>query len=82
MKLPDRIDSDAELDDILTSPSDADLDCVSRLRGDVLILGASGKMGPSLAIRINRAATQTGSRSRVIAVSRFSNANARTHLDA
>src|SRR5262249_33425748 len=62
--------------------SDADLDFVSRLRGDVLILGASGKMGPSLAIRINRAVTQRGSRNRVIAVSRFSNAAARTRLDA
>jgi len=82
MKLPDRIDSDAELEAILTSPSDADLDFVSRLRGDVLILGASGKMGPSLTIRINRAVTQRGSRNRVIAVSRFSNAAARTHLDA
>src|SRR5262245_42966064 len=49
MKLPERINSDAELDDVLASPSEADLDCVSRLRGDVLILGASGKMGPSLA---------------------------------
>jgi nucleoside-diphosphate-sugar epimerase len=81
MKLPERIDSDTELERILTSPSDADLDCVSRLRGDVLILGASGKMGPSLATRIHRAVARTGS-SRVIAVSRFSNADARAHLDA
>jgi len=82
MKLPDRIGSDAELEDILTTPSDADLDCVSRLSGDVLILGASGKVGPSLAIRVRHAVTQTGSCSRVIAASRFSDANARAQLDA
>jgi nucleoside-diphosphate-sugar epimerase len=82
MKLPDRIGSDAELEDILTTPSDADLDCVSRLSGDVLILGASGKMGPSLATRVNRAVGRTARRSRVIAVSRFSNVDARAQLQA
>src|SRR5262245_65701484 len=82
MKLPERINSDVELEEILTSPSDADIECVSRLSGDVLILGAGGKMGPSLATRVHRAIARTGSRSRVIAVSRFSNADARAHLDA
>ena len=72
MKLPDRINSDAELEDILAQPSDSDLESISRLRGDVLILGASGKIGPSLARRVQRAVTQTGSASRVMAASRFS----------
>src|SRR5262245_61953593 len=31
MKLPERINSDAELDDVIASPSEADLECVSRL---------------------------------------------------
>ena len=82
MRLPDRINSDAELEDILAEPSDADLECVSRLRGDVLILGASGKMGPSLARRIHRAVKRAASSSRVIAASRFSSSDARARLDA
>jgi len=82
MKLPERINSDAELDDVLASPSEADLDCVSRLRGDVLILGASGKMGPSLALRLHRAIERVGSSSRVIAASRFSSPPVRATLDA
>ena len=82
MKLPERINSDAELDDVLASPSEADLDCASRLRGDVLILGASGKMGPSLAQRLHRAIERVGSSSRVIAASRFSSPPVRAALDA
>jgi nucleoside-diphosphate-sugar epimerase len=82
MRLPERINSDAELEDVLAEPSDADLACVSRLSGDVLILGASGKMGPSLARRIHRAVNRTGSATRVIAASRFSSSDARAQLDA
>jgi nucleoside-diphosphate-sugar epimerase len=80
--LPERINSDAELEDILAEPSESDLECVSRLRGDVLILGASGKIGPSLARRIHRAVERTGGASRVMAASRFSSANTRARLDA
>jgi nucleoside-diphosphate-sugar epimerase len=55
---------------------------VARLNGDVLILGAGGKMGPSLARRVHRAVTRTNSTSRVVAASRFSSAAARASLDA
>jgi nucleoside-diphosphate-sugar epimerase len=81
MRLPERINSDAELENVLAAPSEFDLACVSRLSGDVLILGAGGKMGPSLARRIRRAIIRTGSASRVIAVSRFSSADARASLE-
>jgi nucleoside-diphosphate-sugar epimerase len=82
MKLPERINSETELEHILAEPSDADLACISRLSGDVLILGASGKMGPSLARRIQRAINRTGSANRLIAASRFSSSDARARLDA
>jgi len=82
MKLPDRISTEAELEQALAEPSEADLECVARLKGDVLILGAGGKMGPSLARRVHRALSRTGSSARVIAVSRFSTAAARASLDA
>jgi nucleoside-diphosphate-sugar epimerase len=82
MGLPERITSDAELEDILAEPYDADLECMSRLRGDVLILGASGKMGPSLARRIQRAVKRTGGAARVMAASTFSSRDARARLDA
>ncbi len=76
------IENEQELEDTLAEPSEADLQCVARLEGDVLILGAGGKMGPSLARRVHRAVTRTGSRIRVLAVSRFSSEGVRAGLEA
>ena len=80
--IPERIDSETALEDILAEPSEADIACVSRLRGDVLIVGAGGKMGPSLARRVHRAARRAGASCRVIAASRFSSASVRAGLEA
>ena len=71
-----------ELEKVLSEPSDADVECVARLNGDVLIVGTSGKMGPSLARRIQRAAARSGSRCRVLGASRFSSAAVRAELEA
>jgi nucleoside-diphosphate-sugar epimerase len=82
MTLPERISTEADLEETLAYPSWADLECVARLEGDILVLGAGGKMGPSLARRVRRAVVQTGSGSKVLAVSRFSAAEVRAGLDA
>ncbi len=82
MTLPDRITSEAELEDLLAQPSDEDIAAVARLEPDILILGAGGKMGPSLARRVQRAAARAGTGSRVVAVSRFSSSDARALLEA
>jgi nucleoside-diphosphate-sugar epimerase len=68
------------LEDRLSQPSEADIAFMRRLEGDILILGAGGKMGPSLAARARRAADAAQSKSRVIAVSRFSSEDASRHL--
>jgi dTDP-4-dehydrorhamnose reductase len=81
MSLPDRIENEAALEDALAHPSRRDVEFAERLDGDVLIVGAGGKMGPSLARRVRRALQQAGDRHRVIAASRFSSASARASLD-
>jgi len=60
----------ADLERELSRPSEADITCLRRLEGDILVLGASGKMGPSLARLCRRAADEAGRPRRVIAVSR------------
>jgi nucleoside-diphosphate-sugar epimerase len=50
------------------------------MKGDLLILGAGGKMGPSLAQRARRAADGAGVTKRIVAVSRFSDAAAEKTL--
>lgn len=81
MTLPVRIDDEAALEQALARPSDRDLEFAERLDGDVLIVGAGGKMGPSLARRVRHAFQRTGNRHRVIAASRFSSAPARDGLE-
>jgi uncharacterized protein YbjT (DUF2867 family) len=82
MTYPTRIESEAQLDDLLAEPTDADVETVRRLEPDILILGAGGKMGPSLAQRVRRAVARAGGRSRVLAVSRFSSRDARSRLES
>ena len=58
------------------------LDALRGIPGDVIVLGAGGKMGPSLASMLQRAFTEIGRRDRVFAVSRFGNSDARERLRA
>ena len=82
MTLPEKIGSERELEDLLSEPTDEDVATVVRLEPDILILGAGGKMGPSLARRVRRAAERAGNGSRVLAVSRFSSREGRESLEA
>ncbi|MCP5118338.1 MAG: NAD(P)-dependent oxidoreductase, partial [bacterium] len=76
------IAGEQQLEDILSQPSEADKKALAALEGDLLILGAGGKMGPSLARRAVRAAREAGADKRIIAVSRFSDPHAREQLEA
>jgi nucleoside-diphosphate-sugar epimerase len=71
-QIPAMISSLSQLEDLLSTPTQAAIDAVARLDGDFIILGAAGKMGPSLARMIRRAANESLKQCRVIAVSRFS----------
>lgn len=77
-----KVRDEIELEDLLAEPSAADVDCVGRLKADVMIIGAAGKMGPSLARRVHRAAGRAGNAIRVLAVSRFSTPAVRQALEA
>jgi nucleoside-diphosphate-sugar epimerase len=79
--IPDLINNETELDAALGAPSEADIETLSQLPGDVLIVGAGGKMGPSLATRTRRAADAAGYSRRVIAASRFSSPGSRAGLE-
>jgi nucleoside-diphosphate-sugar epimerase len=70
--LPPSPETDEQLEDVLARPSPADVAFLRELPGDVAVLGAGGKMGPSLARRLRRAADAAGRERRVWAVSRFS----------
>ncbi|NQV60244.1 MAG: epimerase, partial [Alphaproteobacteria bacterium] len=66
--LPDRIDDVAALEDLLSRPSQALIDDLAALDGDIIILGVGGKVGPCLARMAKRAAPHK----RILGVARFS----------
>jgi nucleoside-diphosphate-sugar epimerase len=69
-----------ELEDRLSEPTAADVAAMSALGGDILILGAAGKMGPSLAKLMHRSIRAAGVKRRVIAAARFSTPEVRCDL--
>lgn len=74
---PARITSTAVLDDLLSEPTAQVIETIQRARGDLVVLGAGGKMGPTLARMARRAADAAGVPRRVVAVSRFSTSGQR-----
>jgi nucleoside-diphosphate-sugar epimerase len=69
--------SPADLDEYMSRPVDAALQTMSELEGDLLVLGAGGKIGLSVCRMAARAWESLGLRDRrVIAVSRFADAAA------
>lgn len=75
-----KIQNVAELEERLSRPNDAVVSAMKAINGDLLILGAGGKMGPSLANLARRTAVMAGSPRRIVAVSRFSNGHLRAEL--
>ncbi len=62
------IETEEQLEDIMSSPTPEVVKAMAELDGDLLILGVGGKMGPTLA----RLARRSINKARVIGVSRFS----------
>lgn len=71
----------AELEAKLAEPSEALIQDLSSVDGDIVILGVGGKMGPSLARLAMNAIREGGLNKRVIGVSRFSDEAAKRELE-
>jgi dTDP-4-dehydrorhamnose reductase len=76
------IRNESDLEDVLMRPSAGLIDFVKTLSGPLLILGAGGKMGPTLAGLARCAAAASQHPLEVIAVSRFGDAQSRQWLEA
>src|SRR5512139_2810689 len=81
LTFPDKIANEQELDDLLTQPSRELVSQIPSLASPLVILGAGGKMGPSLAVLARRAAEAAGHSLDVVAVSRFGNQTTRSWLE-
>jgi nucleoside-diphosphate-sugar epimerase len=81
MTLPLEIKSEAELEDVLTQPAPALVQFISRVTSPLVVLGAGGKMGPTLAALAKRAADQARHNLDVVAVSRFTDPHCKAWLE-
>jgi nucleoside-diphosphate-sugar epimerase len=70
------------LEEMLSEPTPGAVQAMRELRGDLLLLGVGGKMGPTLARMAVRACQQAGVSRRVIGVSRFSSSRIRDRLES
>jgi hypothetical protein len=76
--LPKTIPDITALDELLCRPSQALIDDLRKVDGDIMILGVAGKMGPTLAGLAKAAAPDR----RIIGVARFSDAGVKDSLRA
>lgn len=82
MNVPDSIDDEEQLEDVLCSPSEALVTSERERSGRTVIIGAGGKMGGTVVGRLHRAISAAGSRSQIVCVSRFSDERAECALRA
>ncbi|MGK7864579.1 NAD-dependent epimerase/dehydratase family protein [Falsiroseomonas sp. E2-1-a4] len=75
--LPRRIADEATLEEVMSRPDPALLADLAQVPGDLLVLGAAGKMGPTLC----RLAKRADPARRVIAVARWSEAGLRERME-
>jgi nucleoside-diphosphate-sugar epimerase len=78
MSLPSRFEDVAQLEDVMSTPSDALVAELKSVPGDIMVLGVGGKMGPTLARMAQRAAPGK----RVIGVARFTEPGLREQLQS
>src|SRR6201995_1379051 len=76
--LPKTISDIAALDDLLCRPSQALIDDLNKVHGDIMVLGVGGKMGPTLAGLAKAALPDR----RIIGVARFTEAGVKEWLQA
>jgi len=80
--LPEKIQSEVQLDELLSRPTAGLVRMMEHLDGDLMILGIGGKMGTTLGRMALRASQEAGKQRRIIGVSRFSDPAVRPALDA
>ena len=79
--LPERIATEEQLEEILTRPGAELVRFIKNIPSPLVILGAGGKMGPTLAALAKRAGEQADHPLEVIAVSRFKDPNSLAWLN-
>ena len=78
---PDKISNTAALEDLLSLPTEASIKMCSDLEGDIMFLGAGGKIGPMLARMASRACAEAKVEKRIFGASLFESDQQRKQLE-
>ncbi|HKM05883.1 MAG TPA: NAD-dependent epimerase/dehydratase family protein [Sphaerochaeta sp.] len=71
-----------KLNSLLTEPSERLIEDIKKIEGDIMILGAGGKMGPTVCLLAQNAVQKAGIQKKIYAVSRFSDPEKRNELES
>jgi len=77
-----QIQTESELEELLSRPDETTAEAMASLEGDLLILGVGGKMGPSLARLARRSCELAGIKKRIVGVARFTNSSLPARLSS
>jgi nucleoside-diphosphate-sugar epimerase len=77
----EEIHSEDQLESLLVSPSETLVKFIPTVQSPLVILGAGGKMGPTLAVLAKKAAEKAGHALDVVAVSRFTDETSQQWLE-
>src|SRR5437867_12613387 len=72
----------AQLEELLSEPTEDVVSILGRLAGDIVVVGVGGKIGPTLARMAKKASERAGVKRRVVGVSRFSSSSLQDQLQA
>jgi nucleoside-diphosphate-sugar epimerase len=81
-KYPDKITSEEQLEELISLPTAETIEMISRLDGDIIILGISGKIGPSLARMAKRACVEAGVSKRITGVALFDSIDQQNKIES
>ncbi len=77
----DKLENEEQLDELISRPTAETIKMFSRIDGDIIILGISGKIGPSLAFMAKRACDEAGVKKRIVGVALFDSPEQKTRLE-
>ena len=77
-----KFQNEYELNEALSAPDASLIARMGQIDGDIMILGAGGKVGPALSVMAKRASDAAGEKRRVYAVSRFTDPYVTEYLRA
>jgi nucleoside-diphosphate-sugar epimerase len=79
---PDTIDDITQLEELLSRPSSAAIEALRRIEGDLIVLGVTGKLGPTLVHMAKRASDAANVPRKIIGVGRNFSPEGRRALES